>query len=63
MNYQNDQELFKVQRECEAKILADEHQRILFNHQNALYERLVFSEEMHERVSEEFAQILECSLT
>ncbi len=36
---------------------------ILFNHQNALYERLVFSEEMHERVSEEFAQILECSLT
>ena len=37
--------------------------RILFNHQNALYERLVFSEEMHERVSEGFAQILECSLT
>ncbi len=29
MNYQNDQELFKVQRECDTKILADEHQRIL----------------------------------
>jgi len=29
VNYQNDQELFNVQRECDAKILADEHQRIL----------------------------------
>jgi len=25
VNYQNDQELFNVQRECDAKILADEH--------------------------------------
>lgn len=37
--------------------------RILFNHQNALYERLELSEEMNERVSEEIAQLLECSLT
>jgi len=37
--------------------------RILFNHQNAMYERLALSENMNERVSEEIAQLLECSLT
>ena len=37
--------------------------RILFNHQNAFYERFALSEEMNERVSEEIAQLLECSLT
>lgn len=37
--------------------------KILFNHQNSLYERLGLSEEMNQRVSEEIAQILENSLT
>lgn len=37
--------------------------QVLFNHQNALYERLGLPEEMNQRVSEEIAQILENSLT
>lgn len=37
--------------------------QVLFNHQNALYERLGLPEEMNQRVSEQIAQILENSLT
>lgn len=37
--------------------------QVLFNHQNALYERMGLPEEMNQRVSEEIAQILENSLT
>jgi hypothetical protein len=35
---------------------------VLFNHQNALYERLGLPEEMNQRVSEEIGQILENNL-
>lgn len=36
--------------------------QVLFNHQNALYERLGLPEEMNQRVSEEIGQILENNL-
>jgi hypothetical protein len=36
--------------------------KVLFDHQNSLYQRLGLSEEMNQRVSEEVAQIMENSL-
>lgn len=37
--------------------------RILFNHQNALYQKLGLSEEMNVRIAEEIAQLIEGSLS
>jgi hypothetical protein len=37
--------------------------RILFNQQNALYQKLGLSEEMNMRIAEEIAQLIEGSLS